>query len=185
MHCQVVTCRQSDTGSVCDRGCREGGRHRRESKAFIMDKEVFLSLGPVSFQDKIKGEDNKQLIHWFTQFVILNLNRLTITSKNNICTRSYTSCGTNKPWETHKIFYVFLFPSVTCNAVVIIPATDLSSLGYKFLLFGLHFHDHEKGLLTFITDSAILSKRAWEKPFPLRISQSHVIFSVSLHILNL
>ena len=61
VHCKVVTCRQSDTGSVCDRGCTEGSRHRRENKAFIMDKEVFLSLGPVNFQNQSEGHSARKL----------------------------------------------------------------------------------------------------------------------------
>ncbi|KAL9964298.1 hypothetical protein ACROYT_G027919 [Oculina patagonica] len=52
VHCEVVTCRRSDSWSVCERGCKKDGRQRREDKAFIMDKDVFLSLGPVNFQDQ-------------------------------------------------------------------------------------------------------------------------------------
>ena len=63
MHCQVVTCRESDTGSVCDRGCIKNGRRRRENRAFIMDKEVFLSLGPVSRQEQDKGEYRGSSLH--------------------------------------------------------------------------------------------------------------------------
>ena len=56
VHCKVVTCRRSDTGSVCDRGCTKDRRHRRENKRIIMDKDVFLSLGPVKFQDQGEGQ---------------------------------------------------------------------------------------------------------------------------------
>lgn len=54
VHCQVVTCRESDTDSVCHRGCRKNGRRKRENKALILDEKVFLSLGPVSRQEQNK-----------------------------------------------------------------------------------------------------------------------------------
>ncbi|PFX28983.1 uncharacterized protein LOC111325548 [Stylophora pistillata] len=62
VHCQVVTCRESDTDSVCERGCRKNGRRRRENKAFIMDEEVFLSLGPVSRQEQNKTSEHHDLV---------------------------------------------------------------------------------------------------------------------------
>ncbi|XP_074633113.1 uncharacterized protein LOC141891945 isoform X3 [Acropora palmata] len=53
VHCDVVTCRSSDAGSVCDMGCKENARRRRrESQPYIMEEDVFLSLGPVNFQDR-------------------------------------------------------------------------------------------------------------------------------------
>jgi len=58
VHCKVVTCRMSDVGSVCDRGCKEDRRQRRENTKLIMDKDVFLSLGPVTFQDQ--GEESQK-----------------------------------------------------------------------------------------------------------------------------
>ena len=62
MHCKVVTCRRSDIGSVCDRGCKKDRRNRRENKRFIMDKHVFLSVGPVTFQDQGEGQYGKRTI---------------------------------------------------------------------------------------------------------------------------
>ena len=50
VHCNVETCRRADTDSVCETGCVENGRRRRENKPYIMDKELFLSLGPVKFK---------------------------------------------------------------------------------------------------------------------------------------
>ncbi|XP_067044892.1 uncharacterized protein [Acropora muricata] len=56
VHCDVVTCRSSDAGSVCDMGCKENTRRRRrESEPYIMDEDVFLSLGPVNFQDRTEN----------------------------------------------------------------------------------------------------------------------------------
>ena len=63
VHCDVVTCRSSDTGSVCDKGCAERKRLRRENKPYIMDKDVFLSLGPVNFEEETAG--------WFTYDCII------------------------------------------------------------------------------------------------------------------
>ncbi|XP_068685203.1 uncharacterized protein [Montipora foliosa] len=51
VHCKVDTCRSSDSGSVCDMGCVEDTRRRREIQAYMMDKDVFLTLGPVNFRD--------------------------------------------------------------------------------------------------------------------------------------
>lgn len=62
VHCKVVTCRMSDVGSVCDRGCKEDRRQRRENTKFIMDKDVFLSLGPVTFQDQGEGQYEEIII---------------------------------------------------------------------------------------------------------------------------
>ena len=62
MHCEVVTCRRSDSWSVCQRGCTEDRRRRRENKAFIMDKDVFLSLGPVNFQDQSEGQYKRKTL---------------------------------------------------------------------------------------------------------------------------
>jgi len=62
VHCKVVTCRRSDIGSVCDRGCKKDRRHRRETERLIMDKDVFLSIGPVRFQDQGEGWYEKRNI---------------------------------------------------------------------------------------------------------------------------
>ena len=56
VHCNVETCRRADTDSVCETGCVENGRRRRENKPYIMDKELFLSLGPVKLQQKKPGK---------------------------------------------------------------------------------------------------------------------------------
>lgn len=52
----------SDVGSECDRGCKQDRRQKRENTKLIMDKDVFLSLGPVTFQDKGEGQYEEIII---------------------------------------------------------------------------------------------------------------------------
>lgn len=90
VHCDVVTCRSSDAGSVCDMGCKENTRRRRrESEPYIMDEDVFLSLGPVNFQDRT----GKHSLCITVMNLSLNLSFVPLNSPATITLTAITLCN--------------------------------------------------------------------------------------------
>ena len=54
IHCKLTVCRESDTGSRCDRGCEAG---RRRKRSIQEDFSAKVRIGPLSYKNMVDKKD--------------------------------------------------------------------------------------------------------------------------------